>query len=110
MGHIDVLQDVKELLITPGHWIKGIIAHNEKGLVTDPIENDACGWCLLGAIDHVAYHNNINRETRNEVQDIIYKVLEEQRGMCSIPDFNDDHNTKHSDILDVLDEAIASCE
>ena len=109
MEHIEILQDVKELLITREHWIKGIIVHHENSSLTDSVDDDSCGWCLLSAIDNVVYHNGIDRKTRDEVQEMICEVLEEQRDIFSIIDFNLDPSIKHSDVLNVLDETIVSC-
>lgn len=98
------LIEVRELLSDPARWTKGVSARDESGRTTNAGTKYAVCWCLLGAIHKCTYHLNEKIIVRNSICNQLYKRLDYP--LQSLHHFNDDLNTKHSDVLNLLDRTI----
>lgn len=106
-----ILKGTKAKLHSAAQWTQGSYARNEAGNPTFRMESTATCWCLQGAIDSVAQAvigQHYSADTERLVSDAIYKHRPMFTG--GIIDFNDDSETKFSDIQAVLDLAIAKAE
>lgn len=95
---LQILRDLRDLLEPPQNWIKGAYARDEHGFLAGSTHPLATCWCLSGAVTRVA--------PSHQVVARIYRLLA-RRGFVSLPEFNDHPDTTHSDVLELLDEAIA---
>ena len=96
------IRRARNLLSDPKRWTKGSDAQKAfTREAIDPKNPEACQWCLRGALKAVALNGDYGPAST-----AVLDVLNE-RGFKSIPGFNDSYNTKHSDVLRVLDEADA---
>ncbi len=96
-----LIQRVQRLLEKQERWTKGVSARDANGASTYPSSDNACSWCLTGALDAVAL-NGDRYIAGNLVQDAV-----QARGYSNIPAFNDAPETTHYDVLSVLAEADA---
>ena len=115
------LKEVRALLSKPESWIKGYYARDLQGegvLAESGVRKDFPCFCLLGAIRAVCGHtdgsksygespsatiNAINRYATDNLRGHVGRFF-------SLPEYNDDPDTKHEDILNLLDGTIRSLE
>ena len=117
-----ILADARRLLIEESAWVKGPLAKDAKGRVTDPHSPLACSWCALGAIECVT--SGIYDEIDDDIDDggenvelahelAIDRLGFEVKGYYSdfgseneVAKFNDSEETEHSEILQLFDDAL----
>jgi hypothetical protein len=96
------IRRARNLLSDPKRWTKGTDAYSiNSGLGADPKGEEACQWCLRGALRAVALNGDYG-----PASEAVLQVVRD-KGHTSIPGFNDRYNTTHADVLRVLDEADA---
>lgn len=108
-----VLRDVKALLRTPEQWTKGAFALAADGKALTSWCEDAVCWCLVGAVRRKGETRAVRRAA---VRALATAALEKQGieaadgPMKTLTDFNDADNTTFTDVVEVLDAAIAAVE
>jgi hypothetical protein len=85
----EIYVKVKELLATEEQWTQGHYAKNTNGTPVGYTSEDACSFCLLGAL--VAINEKLNAMAGNN-DDVI------------LSEFNDTHT--YEEVIAVLDRAI----
>ena len=112
-----LLRDVRLLLADPKAWTQDSLA---RGIFGNPCHHSdpyASCWCLTGAIDRVAQqmkqwilatdlpaHNAMYHAARDAITDAITDAIPGEK--LQLASFNDRSDTRHADVLDVLDRAI----
>lgn len=91
---------VKDLLAKPDAWHKGHMAVDAEGLPVGTEDEEACGWCLLGAV-----YRCYPMGERARVFDRLLTAIFARCGAFRITSFNDDPKTTHADLMAVLEEA-----
>ena len=128
----EILKKARALLAPSGAWIQNDNAIATDGAITWAGDSAACGWCLLGAIDHAAhvaaYDAGIdgtayaagidNSELLEFVSSASDAALEKIRQVDSIAatpslidgiaSWNDHPERTHAEVLALLDRAIAA--
>lgn len=100
----ETLVKARELLSDPEKWAKEDFAYTADEAPVHPLDPAATCFCLLGALERV---------TRNRDGLAYLDARQAIRGMLPgehdcVPEFNDDPDTTHADVLAVLDKAIAA--
>ena len=86
-----------ELLATPDKWTQGPMARNAAGESVPDLAEDACSWCMFGALVKCYGHSGIAFcEACRRVHEIIG---------CKIISFNETPGRTHAEVLDVLKRA-----
>ncbi len=85
---IQFLDDVQNLLNTPGVFIKDFFAADAYGYAVDPLAPGACKFCALGACERIA-GDRVN-DTHSRAMDALYKACKNQIGIESLTRLNDD--------------------
>ena len=85
-----------ELLADSNRWCKGEVAVNELGLGINPKSDEAVKWCLVGAANKCI-------PDFNEFCKLIEKICEITKQ--NVPYFNDNPETTHEQMLEVLRKA-----
>lgn len=99
---IKILEDARDVLHSPSRWTKGWYARDNKGLKCSAISDEACRYCISGALYKVeSLPTNYNINLRKAEQ-----YLEDVMNTDHIPDVNDALSTKHKHILMAFDFAI----
>ena len=122
MQPIEYLKKARSLIGKPENWSQCYSARTAGGWQTYINSNDACSWCLNGAILKVSDYND-GRETGND-DDVINVVLSDKdyhktlealaretgiTDICvydALSDFNDHYATTHNDVTDLIDRTI----
>lgn len=94
---------IKARALVEKGWTKGAGARRANGASVYPDDNEACRWCILGAVNAAEYHD---RELRLRAITKLKAAIPK----AGIADFNDDPATTHADVLAAFDRAIAECE
>lgn len=103
---VEKLKEVRNLLSDPKRWTKGAYGRIRATMApTGPVGTNADCWCMWGAILKVSGHDNLSNPDVMEIGGMMQEVLPE-----GIVDFNDDPNTKHSDLINKIDLAIKEAE
>jgi hypothetical protein len=95
----------KEYLATKENWTQDNYAIDSKGQPIGFLSDDACAFCLSGALNRAANYYN-DREEFTLLRATIYQ--ETKNDHKSIPGFNDSHT--YEDVIAVLDKAIELSE
>ena len=105
METIDIIKNVREVLSDKTRWERECLAVNHEWERVEPEDEDACAWCLTGAIDYVCFINGVTRTMNNDV----FRYIESKLGLygSSIPNFNDHADTTHTVLMSFLDNAIS---
>lgn len=82
---------IRELLSDETKWCKNDVAQDKDGSAISATSDDACKWCLVGAID------KCYTDSTEDIWLKIYKYLN-----MSIGKFNDSHNFE--DIKNLVEE------
>lgn len=111
---------VKALLKTPKQWSKGELAVDRDGKVADFHDDDACSFCLIGAIARVsddlklkAYpfdpYSTVEKSDLGKLVAAVLvgreRVYKSDRITDRFAKFNDSMLTTHGDVLAALDVA-----
>jgi hypothetical protein len=113
MRQATYLRAVRELLAEPERWTKKAIARDAAGKATDVYDERAVSRCLGGArleAERDCRPYDPLRLMRISDEDRALHQSVRKRGFEGFVSFNDAPQTTHSDILAVLDEAIAAYE
>lgn len=107
MTDLESLTKLKELLSDPNRWMQGYLAQNDKGDYVSPLQEDACKFCLDGAIC------NVNKALAKTLPNLAvvtietlpgHKYLQKATGRRLLWYFNDE--SEHADIVKSIDKAI----
>lgn len=108
---IKTLEKVRDL-IQQG-WTKAAFARNEAGDQVDPTSQEACSWCLLGALQ-CALNVSESYQVIRKAPRVIFasdNVLKERfPQFVSMISLNDYRLTTKSDVIDFLNLAIAKLQ
>lgn len=119
MTALKVLQTAREILSEEKRWTKNVLARNILDIKVAPINPSAVCFCSMGAICKAAkdlklhtYTDSI--EAENLLTEAAKPLMAQMEGIKTIPSsfvqFNDNLRTKHSDIMNLFDEAIKLAE
>lgn len=100
------VRDIRDVLAGEGCWIQETHARNERGEVVAAEAEDACRWCLSGAMRKVFKESDGNTEEWSKLIDLVnYFVpsVNSPRTFGRIVAFNDHPSTTQADVLNVLD-------
>jgi hypothetical protein len=93
----EALQQAKEVISNPKNWLKGALSTTVCDYNTlQPLYRQ---YCSIGAMDHVAYG------TTSFTQ--LERTFKAANNLASIARWNDNLKTKHSDVMQAFDKAIA---
>lgn len=92
---------IKDLLSDESKWIKRNNAQDKDGNVVYIDSDDACKFCLFGAVRR-CYRTHYEQE---QVADIINDIVVDNNLSKNFIKFNDDPRTTFEDIRKVLEEA-----
>lgn len=96
---LDILRGAYRLIERPEHWCQGEYARTSGGRHVSIMDEDACAFCLTGALVRAAGGIKASRAA----SDTVLQVLGDHRS--GIPRYNDTHS--HLDVLRLLSRAIA---
>lgn len=103
---LKVLNKLEKLLSDPERWCKGVLALDSTGKLIDPRGDDACKFCMSGAVTAAC---GTNRRFRGLVMTRLYTAAvdyatqqQQDRVVWSIPSFNDAETTTHDDVMKVI--------
>lgn len=91
------LVEVKNLLSDPRNWVKNDFAVNYGSYTCDARADDACRWCVVGAIYKVAQYDDTKAET-------LERIIKDANHINDLIEYND--GATHLEIMLVLDRAI----
>lgn len=103
---VDVLEHARELIKIG--WIRGNWAKNKKGVSVDPWSEDACEWCIEGAILAKTHYDEEDKVLADACVRILQVANKEFTDMASLTKINNGNNTTthisgHSVIPEVND-------
>lgn len=98
-----VLLQARGILTDEGAWTQGWFARDVQGKQVEATDDDACHWCVVGAV------RKANKDLGFEPQ--TYPVVAAEQVLRSvvkgsISEWNDDGERNHSQVLSALDTAI----
>ena len=100
---IKILEIAKQKLLAG--WTQGCFARNRSGESVYPLSNEAYTFCLEGAVSY-ANHVVINNPKRDYIHSV-FNVLTRICGEKTLANFNDNLDRKRSEVVDLIDKAIA---
>lgn len=98
---ISELKKVKKVISDPTKWLQNKFAVNKEGLSVHATDKDAICFCTIGAFRKVSKKQQITLSTYPPLY-----YFREANGLEHIPTWNDDVDTKHSDVMKAFDKAI----
>lgn len=115
MSALDLLRSMRARLATPERWTKEKNARNAVGEGTTSTSPDAVCWCLYGALRCALPRipTLADYSLEQDAEDLISQAMRDYPQtptLRGISYFNDHADTKHTDVLAVLDIAIAKAE
>lgn len=99
---LKVLVAARELLSDEKRWTRYDLAHDVDGVEIGPRSENAVCWCVMGAV------HKFSPGVAPGVGGALNLVHNAVGG--PIPEFNDDPETTHADVLRVLDVAIEKAQ
>jgi len=118
VGIIAIFTDARERVADVARWCRGVYAVDEDGQSTGPMEENACAWCLVGALFKAAGFcgdDDCEQCIENGAKDDAHAALDVLRAHAPDPAreqgvdvWQDTPATTHADILAALDVAIAN--
>lgn len=104
----EVLRRARKLLSKRENWTREAFARNSKNEECKTDDPEACKFCILGSIQHIA-RSDYSLYTKASLRlTLAMKKLFPRRSDNFVTSFNDAKRTKHADVLKVFDEAICS--
>jgi hypothetical protein len=91
---------VSELLSSEEKWTKEALARNADGMEVHELDDDACSWCLIGAIHHCYPRETDRNYALFKLKKSIYKLF----GYSGVLGFND-NNATFEDVRKVVEDA-----
>ena len=104
----EILVKARQLLQPPQSWSQGAFAYNKGDHRVSHNDASACSWCLEGAIRRVAKRGRALEIHIERALLLVRAIIHVPGCYVSIQGWNDRETTKHSDVLHVLDKAIAA--
>ena len=101
------LKEVRQLLFDPEHWTKGAHAKDKYGNQVRITDQNARCWCLQGACYRVCLDISTDEDEDMKVFEQLLTFLETLTDGRTIPGWNDDKERRYTDVIDLLDRAIA---
>ena len=101
MNEFDVMKKAREKLTDENKWAQGGYAFNSDNEIVDDNSDQACSWCLVGAIYSISGHET---PLSNRVVWTLDSYVGD--GYCSTIDYNDSLDIKHTDVMRFLDMVI----
>lgn len=98
MTDLELVKAVRAKLTPPGSWIKQDFAQDDQGQGVHPRQPEASCWCLAGAAKSLGTPDAVRT---------LATALDFGPGTLLMMDWNDRPQTRHQDVLDRLDKAIA---
>jgi hypothetical protein len=118
-----VLERSIELLSNESAWAKGTMATMANGIAVEPFYSTAKCFCIVGALERSAqgvmpigeypstFHDDATfteyADAEVAANQFVREAIHAKKGTYSIPGFNDAWETKHSDVLEILNDALA---
>ncbi|MBC2806576.1 hypothetical protein C3Y94_025840 [Rhizobium ruizarguesonis] len=96
---LEILTAAQELIRDPVRWTRETYAREPGGECVEPNDKDACSWCSIGAIQHVLGSNSDLAEHPT------FTLLQRAANCSSVPDYNDNDDHTHVDIMTMFDQA-----
>ena len=107
MTQAELFRKVKELLSDKNRWTKGDYAKDETGRSVKVNDDNACKWCLYGAVLKICYDSrHIDYLSEYIVYSSEYLVSSGKISSILLMHRNDNYNTTHEEILEFIDELI----
>ena len=104
----EILAGARHLLQKPQSWSQGAFAYNEGDHRVSYNDVAACSWCLEGAIRRAAVRGRAGETQLDRALLLVRDIIHVPGNYPSIQGWNDRVTTRHSDVLAVLDQAIAA--
>lgn len=110
-----ILRTVRQLLADPNHWMKYYLAKDEHDRPVYAYTPGATKWCLAGAIQRATFYGgapnvHLYYETLDYLNPYLPLCHSKKIGFSGVVDFNDDPETTHQMVLDLLDKALKELE
>ena len=105
----ETLRAARALIDAPEKWTRGFYARDTHGVLVYPTSRDAVCFCIQGALRRVVASDGFTRLTE-DAENAISRALLRSNWEMNPPDFNDDPETTHADVLAAFDCAIAAEE
>lgn len=104
----DTLRAARALIADPKHWIKGALAKPSKRSPygVSPQDWTVTCWCSIGAL--IAIDGPYEEAAREVLEKAVR--LRPRFQWAIVEDFNDNRSTRHADVMDAFDKAIALAE
>ena len=96
----EVLTCAADLLSAPGAWTQGQYAYAENHAQADPLSEEACSWCALGAVRKCGVFDS-------DFSDPALFLLTDVRnqGFKSVAQWNDSSERTQDEVVAVLKQA-----
>ena len=113
MRTIAVLQTMREILSPAGAWCRGAYALAADGRQVHECHSEACAWCLTGAFgaareEHgVGFGADIDKTALFRIAEAAGIECGRDVDILRIQGWNDDANRTQTDVLAIIDRAIA---
>ena len=104
----EILVQARHLLQKPQSWSQGAFAYNEGDHRVSYNDASACSYCLDGAIRRAALRGGAREAQLERALNLVRDKIQVPDNYMTIQGWNDRETTKHSDVLAVLDKAIAT--
>lgn len=105
MSPLEVAIATRELLSEESRWAKTFFAFTAEGEPVYSNDKKAVCWCLSGAINKSA-PGEVNYGSRQKVGDMIEARVPKHETKNPLIAFNDNANTTHAQVLEMLDSVI----
>ena len=107
MNALEALREARGLIASPDKWTQRVSARREDGVRVDQASDEACRWCLIGAMGRIAILEKVENE---EWQKMCRAVARYVPGYQTLEQFNDDLLTTHEQVLRAMDGGISLLE
>lgn len=104
------LLKLRQLLTPPGSWIQGKYAADSRGNTRTSTSPEATCWCLEGAVSRATHGTSYAPDYGCHFQNLfraVKKEIDSQFPYTSLISWNDHPSRSHSDVLTLIDGAIA---
>ena len=102
MKLLENLKKVRSMLSDKSKWVQNHYAVDINGKPVSISSDDACAWCLAGALGFVC----LNVEEADEIYSHLKSFIENR----TISSFNDSSKTTYDDVSNLIDEGISSLQ
>lgn len=108
MNSIEILRRAREVLSVEQSWARGAWARNADGQPVFVHAQQACSWCIRGALRLVC-EDVPGTPHIDDAEALLASVLP-QAGGHPLSNFNDASSTTHADVIAAIDRAITIAE